>query len=289
MKKRILSLVLTLVLILSLVPAPAIAVYDTAAVGDCTITSQPKDVTVNPGQTATFTVAATNPDSTNLKYLWFDADKVNLADLDYKDLSAAIDKIKAAKLGEGKTLRLTNVTEESDGLRVRCAVYYETKILTLPKDLTFSSVAVLHVNAKACDEHTLSFVPATEATCATEGNLPYYHCSVCGRCYIDEEAKYETTVAECTIAVLNTHAEVVHVDASVPTCAEVGLKEHYTCLICGKLFSDAEGKTEISADSIELEKDPANHTDLAEVTAKSATCCEKGNVHHWYCDGCEKY
>ena len=76
MKKRILSLVLTLVLILSLVPAPAIAVYDTAAVGDCTITSQPKDVTVNPGQTATFTVAATNPDSTNLKYLWFDADKV---------------------------------------------------------------------------------------------------------------------------------------------------------------------------------------------------------------------
>lgn len=291
MKKRILSLVLTLVLILSLVPAPAIAVYDTAAVGDCTITSQPKDVTVNPGQTATFTVAATNPDSTNLKYLWFDADKVNVDDLDYKDLSAAIDKIKAAKLGEGKTLRLTNVTEKSDGLRVRCAVYYEKTVLivTVPKDLTFSSVAVLHVNAKACDEHTLSFVPATEATCATEGNLPYYRCSVCGRCYLDEEAKYETTVAECTIAVLNTHAEVVHVDASVPTCAEAGLKEHYTCLICGKLFSDAEGKTEISADSIELAKDPANHTDLAEVTAKSATCCEKGNVHHWYCDGCGKY
>ena len=109
MKKRILSLVLTLVLILSLVPAPAIAVYDTAAVGDCTITSQPKDVTVNPGQTATFTIAATNPDSTNLKYLWFDADKVNIDDLDYKDLSAAIDKIKAAKLGEGKTLSLIHI------------------------------------------------------------------------------------------------------------------------------------------------------------------------------------
>ncbi len=291
MKKRVLSLALTVLMLFSLVPLQVLAVEHTHAIGSCTFTTQPKDVTVNPGGTAVFTVAATNPDSTNLKYIWFDANQVNVDNLDLKDLSAAIDKIKAAKLGEGKTLRITNVGTESDGLRVRCAVYYEktVSIVTIPKDLSFSNTATLTVMLEACDEHTLSFVPAKAATCAEEGNIPYYICEVCGRCYLDEEAQLETTVVACTIDVLNTHADVVYVEATAGNCCEKGLEAHYTCNICSKLFSDAEGENEITRASIETELDADNHKNLVEYPAVTPNCCEKGNIQYWYCDGCREY
>ncbi len=291
MKKRVLSLALTVLMLFSLVPFQVFAVEHTHAIGDCTITTQPKDVTVDVGETAVFTVSATNADSTNLKYIWFDADKVNVDDLDIKDLSAAIDKIKAAKLGEGKTLRITNVTAEQDGMRVRCAVYWEKTVLsvTVPKDLTFSNTATLHVAAKACDEHTLTFVPGTPATCAEEGNIPYYICEVCGRCYLDEEAQLETTVLECTIEPLTTHDDVVFVEETVGNCCEKGLCEHYYCNTCGRYFSDAEAQNEVTKASLETELDADNHKNLVEYPAVAATCCEKGNTHYWYCDGCREY
>lgn len=291
MKKRVLSLALTVLMLFSLVPFQAFAVEHTHALGGCTITTQPKDVTVDIGETAVFTISATNSKSTNLKYIWFDADEVNVDDLDIKDLSATIDKIKAAKLGEGKTLRITNVTAEQDGLRVRCAVYWEKTVLsvTVPKDLTFSNTATLSVAIKACDEHTLTFVPAKAATCAEEGNIPYYICEVCGRCYLDEEAQLETTVLECTIDILTTHDDVVFVEETVGNCCEKGLSEHYYCNTCGRYFSDAEAQNEVTKASLETELDADNHKNLVEYPAVAATCCEKGNIQYWYCDGCREY
>lgn len=291
MKKRVLSLALTVLMLFSLVPFQAFAVEHTHALGGCTITTQPKDVTVDVGETAVFTISATNSESTNLKYIWFDADEVNVDDLDIKDLSATIDKIKAAKLGEGKTLRITNVTAEQDGLRVRCAVYWEKTVLsvTVPKDLTFSNTATLSVAIKACDEHTLTFVPAKAATCAEEGNIPYYICEVCGRCYLDEEAQLETTVLECTIDILTTHDDVVFVEETVGNCCEKGLSEHYYCNTCGRYFSDAEAQNEVTKASLETELDADNHKNLVEYPAVAATCCEKGNIQYWYCDGCREY
>lgn len=291
MKKRILSLVLTLVLIFSLVPFEAMALSEPYAVGGCTFTTQPKDVTVSVGDTAVFTAAATNPDSTELEYLWFNADEVNIEDLDVSNVSGMIDKIKAAKLGEGKTLRIENVTAENDGMRIRCAVYYEKTlvVVTVPKDLTFSDVAVLSVSSTVCEEHTLSFVPAKAATCAEEGNIPYYKCTVCGHCYLDAAAEIPTSVANCTLAVINTHNDVAYVEETAGNCCEKGLKAHYACNICGKYFSDAEATEEISASSIETTLDADNHKNLVEYPAVAATCSEKGNIHYWYCDGCREY
>lgn len=291
MKKRILSLVLTLVLVFSLIPFEAVAAESPMAFGGCTFTTQPKDVTVNPGGTAVFTASATNPDSAKLKYIWFDADKVNIDDLSFNDLSGSIDKILAAKLGEGKTLRLTNVTEEQNGLHVRCAVYYEKTLtlVTIPKDLSFSDTATLSVMTVACDKHTLEFVPAKAATCAEEGNIPYYMCLVCGRCYLDDNAELETTILQCTIGVLNTHDDVVLVAATEGNCCEYGHEEHYTCNTCGKLFSDAEATAEITEASIETPMNADNHKNLVEYPAVAPTCAEKGNTHYWYCDGCREY
>ena len=114
MKKRIISLLMVALMLVSLVPMSALAA------GNTTITKQPSDKSAAIGETVTFEIAATNPNSTKLEYLWFDADKVNADDIDLSNIKNTIDEIKAAKLGEGQ--KLTRVAEQD--MKIRCAVYY---------------------------------------------------------------------------------------------------------------------------------------------------------------------
>lgn len=81
----------------------------------------------------------------------------------------------------------------------------------------------------------------------------------------------------------NNHS-ITEVAAKAATCTEKGNTAHYKCTLCGKLFSDSEGTTEITADSIE---EPFAHT-VTEVAAKTATCTEKGNKAHYKCTKCGK-
>lgn len=50
--------------------------------------------------------------------------------------------------------------------------------------------------------------------------------------------------ATCKVTV--THGPLTHVSEKVPTCTAEGNTEYWTCEICGKHFSDEEGKTEIA-------------------------------------------
>ena len=96
MKKRIISLLLVALMLVSIAP------FGAMALGNTIITEQPSDVSVNVGETATFSIAATNPNSTDLKYLWFDADEINTNNISLKDLSDTIDKIKNDKIEKAK-------------------------------------------------------------------------------------------------------------------------------------------------------------------------------------------
>lgn len=49
--------------------------------------------------------------------------------------------------------------------------------------------------------------------------------------------------ASCSVTV--THGNMVHTPKKDATCTADGNKEYWTCGTCGKIFSDAEGKTEI--------------------------------------------
>ena len=70
---------------------------------------------------------------------------------------------------------------------------------------------------------------------------------------------------------------IVHVDAKPATCTEGGNLEYWTCSVCDKLFSDAEGTTETTADDVKI---PAtNHTPGA---------WEYDSTQHWkVCAVCE--
>lgn len=50
--------------------------------------------------------------------------------------------------------------------------------------------------------------------------------------------------ASCSVTV--THGNMVHTPKKDATCTADGNKEYWTCGTCGKIFSDAEGKTEIA-------------------------------------------
>ena len=66
-------------------------------------------------------------------------------------------------------------------------------------------------------------------------------------------------------------------------CAEAGTKEHWHCAVCGKNFSDEEGKTELDDVTIPT----VSHT-LERVYAH-APCTEPGNSAYWKCTVCNKY
>ena len=69
------------------------------------------------------------------------------------------------------------------------------------------------------------------------------------------------------------------------TCTEAGNTEYWTCNICGKYFSDEDGKQEISLVDTAI---PAGHQ-LSKTEGKAATCTEAGNIEYWNCSVCGKY
>ncbi len=75
--------------------------------------------------------------------------------------------------------------------------------------------------------------------------------------------------------------------AAVPaTCTAGGNSAYWYCSLCNKYFSDANGATEISANSWLI---PATGHAMTATEAVPATCTEAGNSAYWYCDQCKNY
>lgn len=270
MKKRIISLLLVALMLVSIAP------FGAMAAGNTVITEQPSDVSVNAGETATFSIAATNPNSTDLKYLWFDADEVNTNNISLKDLSDTVDKIKEAKLGEGQTLTVPNVQKD---MSIRCAVYYESvkTILgykvTVPTDLVFSNTVKLTVIGGETPTPSESPTPSP-STSPTPSESPTPSTSP------SPSVKPE----DCT------HANPEHHAATENNTCDPHI-EYWYCPNCKTYFTDAACTKEIRKSKLDdgMTKDETKHTALKKVPSKAATCTEEGNIEHWYCSGCGKY
>ena len=117
------------------------------------------------------------------------------------------------------------------------------------------------------------------------------HWHACSRCDAkdgeaahtpDREAATETDPIKCTecdyiitAALGHTHS-LTKVEANAPTCTEDGNIEYYTCSGCSKLFADATGNVEITADKT---VDKATGHTYEWVIDKEATATEKGSKH----------
>ena len=130
--------------------------------------------------------------------------------------------------------------------------------------------------------HQLVKTEAKAPTCTEAGNKEYWTCETCGKHFSDAEGKQEINLAD--IMLPQAAHQLAKTEAKAPTCTEAGNKEYWTCEICGKHFSDAEGKNELTGTGVP----PTGHT-LTATAAKPATHLAEGNVAYWHCAACGRY
>ena len=313
MKKRLLSLALVVLMLVSLIP---VNVFAADAI---TVTITPATAVVKPGDKVTFTA---NVKGTASYYYWFTVDA---------DGKAAIPNNNTSK-----TFTISKVSDANEGMSVYCVgsgINHSTSIgliINRAKDVkslissiealgnVFSSIdvsepAVIHVTAaQPCDPD--KHVEGTPATCS-HGAI----CSVCGQTFgavnpdnhintvlvgvkaaTEEEEGYTgdrictdcgatLEIGETVKKLCGSNHKLVKTEAVPATCTEKGMQEYWTCTECGNIFSDAEGKNVTSLSKLDTDKDKTNHSNLVEYKAKPATCKEEGNIHYYYCDGCRDY
>ena len=177
----------------------------------------------------------------------------------------------------------------------------------------------------AAKGHSLEKTEAKDATCTEAGNTEYWTCSECKKLFGDDQGTREITAADIVVAAtghdwgewtvvkeateeeeglerrtcsndeshteektipkLNHVHNLVKTDAVDASCTEAGNTEYWICSECKKLFSDAAGTTEITAEDTVI---AAKGHSLEKTEAKDATCTEAGNTEYWTCSVCKK-
>lgn len=70
------------------------------------------------------------------------------------------------------------------------------------------------------------------------------------------------------------------------TCESEGVKAHYECITCGKLFKDEAGEEETTLKALTIKV--SGHS-LVHHEAIDATYEKDGNIEYWSCSNCDKY
>ena len=93
--------------------------------------------------------------------------------------------------------------------------------------------------------HNKMYFDYVPETCTTDGHLPYYYCDRCDKYFGRETDSLDTELNVFIIPA--TGHDMTKVDAVPASCEADGNIEYYKCGYCGKFFSDADGKNEITA------------------------------------------
>ena len=171
------------------------------------------------------------------------------------------------------------------------------------------------VTISATGSHTWDEgVVVTAATCSATGTLKYT-CTVCGATRTEDididpnahswDEGVVTTPASCTAEGVKTYTcaynsehtrteaipKIAHTltktDAKAATCTTEGNIEYWTCSVCGKLFSDAEGTTEIALADTVIGVIAHTPADAVEENRVEATCTATGSYDEVvYCSVC---
>ena len=197
-------------------------------------------------------------------------------------------KAVAANLGKGDTVTVNHgnvafgqlphgieVVNKGDGI-------VSANNVNVPKDETLVS----------CDHKGITEVAERPASCKETGMKAHFQCvgaDGCGRLFKKNDDGSFTMLTkaeeEALIIPLADHT-IKKVETVQPTCGKEGVKEHWHCDICGKNFSDQDGKNEVADKDLVIPA--AGEHKLTEVKEVKATCTTDGVKAHWHCDNCGK-
>lgn len=129
--------------------------------------------------------------------------------------------------------------------------------------------------------HALEAVEEVPASCTEPGTAAHWACTLCGKLFADEAGNDEVT-AENLATALAPHS-LAKVGGTPATCTERGVSDHWKCTVCGALFSEETGTTEVTTEQLRTALAPHALTGVAEVPA---TCEQTGVAAHWRCASC---
>lgn len=299
--KKIVSVILTVCLIASMT-VTALAATMSAAVN-------PK--TIKAGEKVTVTVSLNEKIDNVVTYaykLYFDADLFSLESSE-KGTSHSLTTVSAVRTDKvGSYINISVADPNSTGVTINAGTVY-TLVFTAKEDVTGNQTATFNLVFGSCKDpsyknitgvdagaavsvtvegaHVHSWTKAKDAkvaTCKEAGNIEYYTCS-CGKYAKLVGTDYVViTLADTVIPKTNNHT-LNPVDAVVSTtCGQDNVAAHYECTVCGKLFTDKDGKNETTLDKLTTKK---AHT-LVKVDAVAATCTTDGTKEHYKCTVCNR-
>ena len=133
--------------------------------------------------------------------------------------------------------------------------------------------------------HNMHFQEGRQATCYSEGRKDYYHCSNCGKNFLDEKGKQEVTEEDLVIPKNDNH-DLRFYQGHEATCEIEGEKDYYRCADCDKIFLDEKGIQEVTEEELVIPRN--NNHNLRFYQGHKATCYSEGRKDYYQCAMCGK-
>ena len=96
--------------------------------------------------------------------------------------------------------------------------------------------------------HSLIHYEGVEPTCASNGKMEHWGCTVCNFLYADEECTQVVTKSETVLP--KTEHDLTHYASKDIMGTENGMKEHWVCGYCNGYFLDEACKKKTTADKV---------------------------------------
>lgn len=132
-------------------------------------------------------------------------------------------------------------------------------------------------SSDAC-KHDMIEVPALAATCTENGHTAYFACTKCDGIFADKDGKKPLTDAEAAVAAAGHKLSAII--GTPATCTEEGIRDHYRCEACGKIYADAQANNPLPSPM-----EPAHHT-AEKVAGVLPTTDRVGVREHYKCASC---